>query len=161
MGVKLCMRVRLLSVRSSPILVNFGSRWVRAAALLPGWRIHIEPKKNAYIQITPGKNFEARLAGQSELAVARWGSRNWGRRHRVRPYGGICVLQACWRTCWFLTFSVTFCQKLSTCDIFEAQCKLICRFLHRAPKTSHLWLAIILTYMIWLLQFLAGVLLRE
>ena len=27
------------------------------------------------------------------------GSRIWGRRRRVRPYGGICVLQACWRTC--------------------------------------------------------------
>ena len=29
------------------------------------------------------------------------GSRNWGRRRRLRPYGGICVLQACWCTCLY------------------------------------------------------------
>jgi len=28
------------------------------------------------------------------------GSLNWERRRRVRPYGGICVSQACWRTCF-------------------------------------------------------------
>jgi len=52
--------------RSSLILVNIGSPGVTAAALLPGWAVY--------------KSY--------------WGSRNWGRRRRVRPYGGICVLQA-------------------------------------------------------------------
>jgi len=32
------------------------------------------------------------------------GSRNWGWQRRVRPYGRICVLQACWRTsCFFFS----------------------------------------------------------
>ena len=40
-----------------------------------------------------------------------WGSagiRNWGRRHWLRPYGGICVLQACWRTCLLFHFSFSY-----------------------------------------------------
>jgi len=38
--------------------------------------------------------------GQSELgAVAWWAFGIGGRRRSVRPYGGICVLHACWLTC--------------------------------------------------------------
>ena len=45
----------------------------------------------------------ARPGGNSELgAVARWGIRNCERRRCLRPCGGICVLQACSRTCLFV-----------------------------------------------------------
>jgi len=33
-------------------------------------------------------------------ALRSLGIRNWRRRRRLRPYGGICVLLACWRSCY-------------------------------------------------------------
>jgi len=84
--------------RSSLILVKFGSRGVTAAVLLPGCTCPTHWSRTT----APG---EARW--DSELgAVARWGSRNWERRRCVRPYGGICVLPACWCTC---SYVVCFC----------------------------------------------------
>ena len=76
------VRLRIL-VRSmsSPIFVNFG---------LTTRTLHLGKKEKLGqrpIHISPG---EKKLRGK-----ARWGSRNWRRRHCLRPYGGICVLQAC------------------------------------------------------------------
>jgi len=82
--------------RSSPILVNFGSWGVMVGALFLGC-MH---RCTGAMQWLP-----ATLSGQLELgAVAWWGSGNWGRWSRVRPYGGICVLQACWHTCFKCCF---------------------------------------------------------
>jgi len=79
---------------ASPILVNCGSRGVMAGALLPGC---------THRRIGATRQLLARL-GIGCLGLARWCSRNWGSRRHVRPYGGICVLQACRRTffCFFL-----------------------------------------------------------
>ena len=76
---------------AAPISVNFGSWGVTAAALLPGCMRPLTDDR---------RWLPARLGGDSELgAMARWGSQNWGQRRWLRPYGGICVLQACWHTC--------------------------------------------------------------
>jgi len=87
-GVKLCTLVRLLSGMSS---FHFGELWLAGShggALLP-------------VCTGATRRLPARLGEQSELsAVARCGSRNWGRRRRVRPYDGICILQVCCRTCF-------------------------------------------------------------
>jgi len=93
---KLCMPVQLLSAQ---FFSHFGELWLawsHGSGITSGMcYILIASGQNAYIQITPGKNTAARLAGQSELAVAGSDSPNWGWRRRVRPYGGMCVLQAC------------------------------------------------------------------
>ena len=90
-GVKFCTHVRLLSGKS---FSHFGELWPRgvtAAALLPGCMRPLTDDR---------RRLPARLGGDSELgAMARWGSQNWGQRRWLRPYGGICVLQACWHTC--------------------------------------------------------------
>jgi len=48
----------------------------------------------------PGSKYQSQREGSV-------GSRNWGQRCRLRPYDGVCVLQACWCTCFlfFVTFS--------------------------------------------------------
>ena len=67
-GVKFCMRGRLLRDELLTFLVNFGSRKVTAAALLPGC---MQPPTGCRPRLP------ALLGGDSELgAVARWGSRN-------------------------------------------------------------------------------------
>jgi len=72
--------------RSSPILVNFGSLGVTAAALFPGC---MRASTGCRLRLP------ARLSRNSELgAVALWGSQNWGRRRCLRPFGGICIFQA-------------------------------------------------------------------
>jgi len=40
------------------------------------------------------------LAQQLGMEVCGRDSLNWRRRRCLRPYGGIFVLQACWRTCF-------------------------------------------------------------
>jgi len=75
-GLKFCMRVVLAYYpdRSSPLLVNFGSRESRG-----------------------GITFWVRQTG--ELCKGHgMGIRSWGRRRCIKPYGGICILQACWCT---------------------------------------------------------------
>jgi len=52
----------------------------------------------------------AEAAHRRTVVVGRWGIRNWGWRRCLRPCGGICVLQACWRTCFVLVLCVlVFC----------------------------------------------------
>jgi len=75
-GVKFYMRVRLLS-----------RQVFSALALLPGC---MQPLTGCR------RRLPARLGGDLELrAVARWGSHSWWWRRCLRPYGEICVLQAC------------------------------------------------------------------
>jgi len=76
-GVKVCMRVGLLSGQVFSPLVNFGSRGVTGAALLSGMYVATDTILGC---------------GWTE---GWWGSRNCGRRRCLRPYGGICILQAC------------------------------------------------------------------
>ena len=58
-------------------LVNFGSRGVKGAALLSAMYVATD----AILRYG--------------WTAGRWGSRNCGWRCYLRPYGGICVLQAC------------------------------------------------------------------
>jgi len=105
---------------SRQVFSHFGELWLagsHSSSITSGMSyIRIAPgKKCLHRNHTWEKNFVAKLVGRLELAVAWWGSQNWGRRHRVRPYGCICVLQACWRTC--LRFSVQVCHH-SSCWTF-------------------------------------------
>jgi len=88
-GLKLCMRVRLLSGMS---FSHFGELWLpgsHGGGITSGMSyIHL-PCTRA-LQFAPGSSVQ-----QGSVYI-----RNWGRRRIVRPYGGICVLQACWRTCF-------------------------------------------------------------
>jgi len=80
-GMKFCMRVLLLS---GQVFSHFGR-----LQLAGSHSVH-------YFQdVRTGamRRLPATLGGQSELgAVARCGSWNWGWEHRVRLYGGICIL---------------------------------------------------------------------
>ena len=89
-GVKFCMRVRVFDYypdRSSPLLVNFGSRSHGSG---------ITSRIYAPMQTFTSGATTATLGGDSELrVVAQWGIRNWRRQHCLRPFGGICILRAC------------------------------------------------------------------
>jgi len=69
---------------SSPILVNFG------LGVSPQTYMHIAPGKRrkvgtaTHTNLTWEKTSLRGSAEQLELAVARWGSQNWGRRRRVK-----------------------------------------------------------------------------
>ena len=78
-GVKLRMLVRLLS---GQVFSHFGElrlAWSHGGGITSGM---------SYIQIAVGP----RSSGGRRGSIC---SRNWGRRRREMPYGGICVLQAC------------------------------------------------------------------
>jgi len=88
-GMKFCMSVGLLS---GQVFSHFGGQRSRS----PG-------TKNAQLVLprsggmTNSKSRRA-TAGECDISAAgeaRHGIRNWGRRRRLRPCGGICVLQAC------------------------------------------------------------------
>jgi len=83
-GVKLCMRVGLLS---GQVFSPFGEDWLAGSHAGGG--------------ISRAGRLR-RVMSVSQLRRQSLGIGNWGRRRRVRPYGGVCVLQACWRTCFFL-----------------------------------------------------------
>ena len=74
MGMKFCMRVRLVSGMS---LSHF-EVWL-AGSHGGG--------------ITSGMRAPTRCAHRRTVAVARWDSRNWGRRRRVRPYFSLPFVQ--------------------------------------------------------------------
>jgi len=76
-----------------------------------------------------GANGRAHLvAGEGWVtsAVVCTEARNWGRWRRLRPYGGICLLQACWRICFFLvdgyeySWSLCGCFGVVTVNIFSS-----------------------------------------
>ena len=101
-GMKFCMHVRLLSWQ----IFHFGELWLvgsHGGGITSGMSyIHIAPgKKMPTYKSHLGKNWQDSLGNQNWPWLSVWGSQNWGRRHRVRPYGGICILQACWCTCCF------------------------------------------------------------
>jgi len=73
-GVKFCMHVGLLS---GQVFSPFGEHWLAWSHGSGG--------------ITSGMNG----SGASSAADHGMGIRNWERRRCLRPYGGICVLQAC------------------------------------------------------------------
>jgi len=79
-GMKFCMRVWLLS---GQVFSHFGELWL-------AW--------------SHGGGITSRMsnAGTKYRSQRRGllGSQNWGRRHFIRLYGGICILQACWCTCF-------------------------------------------------------------
>ena len=121
-GMKFCM---LVQDRSSPILVNFGLEQLNTRSfgqflhIAPGKRNLVYDRQVHKSHLGTKTCKEARWgfgigcrgsAGHSELSVAACteacqgiqnyargsvGIRNWGRRRRLRPYGGICVLQTC------------------------------------------------------------------
>jgi len=70
--------------------------------LLPFWRTlaRVESRRRHYYRDELYTNRSG--ASQQSRRRGSVGSRNWGRRRCVRPYGGICILQACWRTCFLL-----------------------------------------------------------
>ena len=70
--------------RSSPILVNFGSRGVTAAALLPGYT----HQRTGAMQRLP-----ARLGGQSELGAAASTKAVWWDSHLASPLTQLLFLQ--------------------------------------------------------------------
>jgi len=76
--------------RSSPILVNFGSRGVTAVALLPGYTNRTW-ETNVY-----KSHLQKKFHGEARWAVGI------GAARRVRLYGAICILQACWCICFFM-----------------------------------------------------------
>ena len=84
-GVKFCMRVPL---PSGQVFSHFGELWL-AESHGGG--------------ITSGMYADGNWMKAAAPSEAQCGSRNWGRRRCLRPYGGICVLQACWRTCFILS----------------------------------------------------------
>ena len=49
---------------------------------------------------------DADLHAGSCRGDARWGIWNWRQRHCLRPYSGICILQACWCTCFTSTLLI-------------------------------------------------------
>jgi len=86
--MKFCMRARLLS---GQVFSHFGELWL-AGSHGGGITSRMYAATNWMQAAAPSD--------------ARWGfgngCRGWaGRRHYLRPCGGICDLQACWRTCWF------------------------------------------------------------
>jgi len=94
--MKLRMLVGLLSAMS---FFHFGELWPAGShgggITFEISYMHIVPGENAYMQIAPGK----KICGMARWAVGIGrGSvvqSELGRRRRIRPYGGICVLQAC------------------------------------------------------------------
>jgi len=98
--MKLCMVVRLLSAMS---FSHFGELWLEGSH---GGGI------------TSGIYTATNWMQAAAPSEARWGfgigcrcsvgSQNWGRRRCLRPYGGIYVLQACWRTFPHLLLFFTF-----------------------------------------------------
>jgi len=80
-GVKLHMLVRLISGMS---FSHFGARG--------------ESRRGHYFWMYASTHW-SHAAAPGE---AQWDGQNWGQRRRVRPYGRICVLQACRRTCFNL-----------------------------------------------------------
>ena len=90
-GVKFCMRVGLLS---GQVFSPFGELWLAGSHGGGG--------------ITSGishREFTGRThIIRGHLRRRSAGIRNLGRRRRLKPYGGICILQACWRT-WFIISS--------------------------------------------------------
>jgi len=77
-GVKFCTRVRLLS---GQVFSHFGELWLA------------------------GSHSGGITSGMYASRQGLVGSWNWGRGRRVRPYGGICILQACRRTSFLLSIS--------------------------------------------------------
>jgi len=67
--------------------------------------------------------------GDSELPTCSLGIQNWGRWCRLRPYGGICILQVCWCTCfifgrpfvkWFaLSYRTVVCLSVLSCPVCD------------------------------------------
>jgi len=76
-GVKLRTLLRLLS---GQVFSHFGELWL-AGSLGGG--------------ITSGMSYIEIAVGQSELVAVAWWAFGIGGARRVRPYSGICVLQAC------------------------------------------------------------------
>jgi len=84
-GVKFCTRVGLLS---GQVFSPFGEHWLAGSH---------------------GGGSIASMINDSVRSTASehgMGIRNWRRRRCLRLYGWICVLQACWRTCYFLNNSI-------------------------------------------------------
>ena len=76
-GVKFCTRVGLLS---GQVFSPFDELWL--------------VRSHGGDGIMSGMS-HCSLAQQLDTEVCGHGSRNWGWRHCLRPYGGNCVLQAC------------------------------------------------------------------
>ena len=73
-SVKVCMHVGLLS---GQVFSLFGEPWLSGS------------------HGGGGITFEMNGSGGSTASEHGTRIRNWGRRRRLRPYGGICVLEAC------------------------------------------------------------------
>jgi len=107
-GMKFCMRVGLLSRQVFSLLAKIDSWGVTEAALLPGWMsLWSSIWMTCSYEIVfgwpmciPGSKYQSQRRGLV-------GSRNWGQRCRLRPYGGVCILQACCFFCLFVFCTVT------------------------------------------------------
>jgi len=70
---------------------------IRTGLLLFWWTLtRGESRRWPYFQDELYRNHSRAVGIGRRGLVGIW---NWGRRHSIRLYGGICVLQACWRTC--------------------------------------------------------------
>jgi len=99
-GVKLCTRVGLLCEQ---VFSPSGEHWLAGSHGGGG--------------IISGMNRSGGRAASGH-GMGIW---NWGRRRCLRPYGGVCVLQACWRTC--------FCIFCILCVLaFLDYCSLCCHY---------------------------------
>jgi len=56
-------------------------------------RVQYYPDRSSPILEVKGQGHQGQKRGHMRRGLV--GSQNWGRRRRVRPYGGIYVLQAC------------------------------------------------------------------
>jgi len=113
-GVKFCMHVGLLS---GQVFSPLGEDWLAGSHRGGGITSHImrccyEILFRWVMPIPRHKYWSQRQ---------RWvGIRNWWRRRPLRPYGGVCVLQACWRTCF--NIGVVFLLEYGDVDSIMENC---------------------------------------
>jgi len=106
-GVKLCMLVLLLS--SGMSLSHFGELWLtwsHGGSITSGMRYGRKiPERSLGSPKLLVRLLSKSHPGKNISCEARWAVRIEG-AHRIRPYGGICILQACCLTCCDITFLV-------------------------------------------------------
>jgi len=106
-GVKFCVHVGLLSRQ---VFSHFGGQRSK---------IKVTRDKNARLalprsgrdkqQEDPSRDYRrVRHIIRGHLRRGSVGSRSWGRRRCLRPYGGSCVLQACRRACFICVQKVKY-----------------------------------------------------